>query len=137
MPSTFKKITNNTLFRYIFIGGLSYLIEVITIYVIINYSDLGSLTAVAISFWLGLIASFFLQKFLAFKNKESSAKHLIWQSITYSILVIINYLFTLGFVAIFENTVGVFIARTIALIITTGWNFIVYSKVIFKRNLEN
>lgn len=136
MQSAFKNLINNTLFRYIFIGGLSFLIEMATIYVVMNFTNLGSLVAVGISFWLGLIASFFLQKIFAFRNKESSPKHLIKQSVAYGILVVVNYMFTLGFVALFEGVMGVFIARTIALIITTGWNFIVYSKIIFKPQEE-
>jgi hypothetical protein len=50
----------------------------------------------------------------------------------YGILVGVNYLFTLGVVALFPEGVLVF-SRTLALIITTLWNFIFY-KIMFHED---
>lgn len=132
MPPVFKKITSHTLFRYIFIGGLSFAIEAGAIFTFIYLLKLNPVTSVALSFWIGLIVSFVLQKIFAFRDKKNTAKHIARQSIAYAILIVVNYIFTLLFVAIFETLLGVFVARTIALIITTAWNYIVYSKIIFK-----
>jgi putative flippase GtrA len=136
MRSIYKKLFSSTLFRYIFIGGLSFAIEMGVLYSLIHFFQLSSILAVAISFWVGLITSFVLQKLIAFQDKGSSTKKILRQSIYYAILVLFNYAFTIGFVALLEGALTLFIARTIALIITTGWNFIVYSKIIFKKELE-
>lgn len=134
MPPVFKKIAKHTLSRYIFIGGASFAIEACAIFLFIHAAHFSSVLSVALSFWVGLIISFILQKFFAFRDKKVTVKHVAKQSIAYAILITINYLFTLGFVVVFETITGVFIARTLALIITTIWNFIVYSKIIFKDN---
>lgn len=136
MPPLYKKITSNTLVRYIFIGGMSFLIEIAAIFLLVHAIHLPSVAAVAISFWVGLIVSFVLQKYLAFQDKRISPKHLLKQSISYGILIIINYLFTLLFVSYFEDMINLFLARTIALVITTGWNYVIYSKIIFKRSRQ-
>jgi putative flippase GtrA len=127
-----SSIRKNKLFRYIIIGGVSYIAEVATLWVLVYILHIDSVVAVAISFWVGLIISFFLQKFFAFRNTSKSIKHFAGQSIAYGVLVGVNYLFTIGFVYATQSFFGLILARTIALAITTGWNFIIYNKIIFK-----
>lgn len=95
-----------------------------------------SVLAVGISFWLGFLIAFVLQKLIAFKNTDRSKKTVARQTLLYSGLVGVNYLFTLAFVAIFGPILGTIVARTIALIITTGWNYVIYSKLIFRSKNE-
>jgi putative flippase GtrA len=127
-----KRVIANTLFRYVLIGGVSFVIEIAVLYSMVHIFNLSSLIAVAVSFWVGLVISFILQKIIAFQDKDKSSKKLLRQSMIYISLVIINYFFTIVFVAILESTLGLLLARTVALIITTSWNFIIYSKIIFK-----
>lgn len=117
--------------RYVVVGGTSYIIELACIYTLIALG-ISSVGAIAISFWIGLIVSFLLQKLVAFGDKRRSARAIASQSLAYGLLVLLNYVFTLGVVYIGTALVGVYIARTIALIITTGWNYLVYSKIIFR-----
>lgn len=131
MINVIKKLRSNKLARYIFVGGLSYLLEVGAIYSLILFG-VDKLISVAIAFWFGLTISFLLQKIFAFDNKEKTIKKLAWQSVTYGILVVVNYGFTLSFVAVLNSTIGLIVARTIALLITTIWNYFIYKKIIFK-----
>lgn len=123
---------HHTLVRYIVIGGTAYAIELLCIYTLraILHDDV---LAVGISFWIGLIVSFVLQKVIAFKNHNKTPRMLARQVATFSLLVLVNYVFTLAVVALTANIVSLFVARTVALIITTGWNFIIYKKIIFKH----
>lgn len=126
-----KKILSHTGVRYLITGGASYGIELSVLLLLSGILHLGPVLSVGISFWVGLVISFILQKFLAFNNKTVKPKHLIRQSLQYGALVLVNYLFTLWFVSTFEPIVGLVIARTVALIITTIWNYFIYKYVLF------
>lgn len=119
--------------RYIFVGGTTYLIEVGILLIASTLLHLPSTVSVTIAFWIGLVVSFILQKVIAFKDTSSTVKRLAWQSTAYALLIIINYLFTIFTVWALEPFTGLVISRTIALVITTLWNYIVYSKIIFKQ----
>lgn len=127
-----KQISSNTLFRYILTGGVSFFIEIACLLLLIR-AGTSPLLAVGISFWIGLVTAFVLQKIITFQNKERRSRHIAWQTSTYILLVLINYLFTLFFVFVMEPLVGVFIARTVALGITVVWNYILYRHVIFNE----
>lgn len=123
---------NNKLFRYITAGGLSYALELASILALVHIFKTSSLAAVAIAFWIGLLVSFVLQKIFTFSNKTPSSRT-AKQLTMYLILVSLNYAFTLGLVAALDSILDVSISRTIALIVTTAWNFIIYSKIIFRK----
>lgn len=115
------------------VGGTSYLIELLCIY-IIRFFTHNDLLAIGISFWVGLVVSFLMQKLIAFKNNVSKGRQIAKQSITYGLLVCINYTFTLWFSWLFSPIVGVLVARTAALAATTTWNYFVYKHIIFKQS---
>lgn len=126
-----RLLKSPTLRKYVAVGGATFLTELVIIFICTHVLNLPSFVAVTISFWTGLVLSFVLQKILTFGNKNKSPKHLLWQSVSYGSLVIVNYLFTIGFVALFDSLIGVYLARTAALIITTIWNYVIYQKAIF------
>lgn len=125
-------LERSSLLRYIIIGGVSYIIELAFMYAIFSLSS-SYLLAVGISFWVGLIVSFLLQKIIAFRNKNKSAKKLALQAVFYGALVLVNYTFTLLFVGGLAIHIGLFVARTVALVITTGWNYFAYKHLIFRQ----
>ena len=135
ITSKFNTLFQHKLFRYTFIGGVSYVIELASIYFLHNILLFNPIISVGISFWAGLVISFILQKLVAFKNKGAHRHLLFRQVIMYVLLVGINYTFTLFFVGISAATIGLIVARTIALLITTGWNYIIYSRIIFKEKV--
>jgi len=123
----------NTLVRYLVVGGVAYLIEMGFLYFLKYGAHASSLESVAISFWIGLVAAFVMQKFITFQNYESKTKEVAKQLLGYGILVAWNYGFTLLAVHIFEKSFSVFVIRTAAILIITSWNFIIY-KALFKQN---
>ena len=126
-----RQVKTSTLLRYIIVGGTSYAIELSVLLLLVHVLHFNTTLAVSIGFWLGLVVSFLLQKFLAFKNTDTRAKRLTIQTVYYALLVLFNYGFTLLFVHLLEPFIDLSIARTLALIITTAWNYIIYKKVIF------
>lgn len=133
MKDLAKQIANHSAVRYIFIGGVAFVVEMAALYFFATILSLGPTLGVAISFWIGLVISFTLQKIFSFKNKAKNKKHLTKQMVAYGALVAFNYAFTLLFVSLLEPILTLLIARTIALAITTIWNFYIYSKHIFKN----
>jgi putative flippase GtrA len=125
--SLFRRIGH----RYIIIGISVYLFEML---IIISAQALGAsaVLAVGLSFWLGLIVSFSLQKIVTFNDREMHHRILIPQLIAFSVLVLFNFGFTLLVTKMLTPPVPAFMARTIALGITTIWNFYLYKRHIFR-----
>lgn len=123
--------------RYLFVGGLAYVIEMSSLYVLHKFSNLSAIGAVAVSFWVGFLTAFLLQKILTFKNHDKRAKAIFTQIILYSLLVGFNYIFSLLMVAILANNINVFIVRTLTIIIVTCWNFYIYRTFIFSSSPTN
>lgn len=126
-----KVRANPALLRYLIIGVSVYLFELVVI-VVAQLLGAKAVVAVGISFWLGLIASFTLQKFVTFGDKRVHHKVLIPQLLAFSLLVLWNFLFTIGVTAALAGIVAPTITRTIALAITTIWNFYLYKTRIFR-----
>ena len=122
--------TMHSVFLYGVVGVASYVVELSLILFLSYAVHVDQTLSVAVAFWVGLLVSFLLQKMITFRsdNYTHTTKR---QFFFYGALVLFNYLFTVGFVYVFSN-LDVTITRTIALIITTIWNYLLYRKVIFK-----
>jgi putative flippase GtrA len=130
MPEILARLRTSRLFRYLFIGGVSYIIELSTLLFLARIFSPS--IAVACSFWVGLVVSFVLQKSVAFGNKTTTKKAFGKQATLYGLLVLFNYIFTIIFVSTFTGHLGLAIARTLALLLTVSWNYLAY-KEIFKQ----
>jgi putative flippase GtrA len=119
--------------RYLIIGVSIYLLELLVI-VIAEALGESAVVAVGLSFWIGLLVSFLLQKLVTFGDKRMHHKILLPQILAFSLLVLFNFGFTLLVTKLLTPTVPAVITRTIALGITTLWNFYLYKKRIFKSD---
>lgn len=133
MTEKFKKFLDSPKGRYLLVGGSVYGLELIII-VAAQAAGASAVVAVAISFWIGLVVSFILQKFVTFQDKHTHHKILIPQIIAVSLLVLWNFGFTILVTKLFTFAPPV-VTRTIALLITTIWNFYLYKTRIFNREL--
>ena len=120
--------------RYLVIGGSVYLLELVIIIVAQSAFHTSALVAVALSFWLGLITSFILTKFVTFGDKRTQSHILIPQLIAVTLLVLFNFGFTLLVTSLLKNILPAVASRTLALGITTIWNFYLYKTRIFKTD---
>lgn len=128
-----RDLLNRPFGRYLVIGVSVYLFELI---VIVVAQGLGAspILAVALSFWLGLSVSFFLQKLVTFSDKRMHHRILIPQLIAVCMLVLFNFGFTVLVTKLLSDIVPAVITRTLALGITTIWNFYLYRTRIFKTD---
>lgn len=121
--------------RYLFIGGTVYAFELAVI-VIAQAFGASAVWAVAISFCLGTTVSFFLQKLVTFNDKRMHRRILIPQLIVTSLLILWNLGFSIVLTKLLQHHFPAVVTRTIALLITTIWNFYIYKTRIFKNNTE-
>jgi putative flippase GtrA len=121
--------------RYLAIGVTVYLVELL---IIVAAQQLGAsaVVAVGLSFWLGLGLSFGLQKFVTFGDKRIHHKVLLPQLAAYGGLVLFNFGFTILVTRLLQAWLPAVITRTVALGITTIWNFYLYKTRIFKQSDE-
>lgn len=118
--------------RYLFIGGTVYLFELAVIVLAQAYGATAT-WAVAISFCLGTAVSFFLQKLITFGDKRMHHRILIPQMIATALLIVWNLSFSVLLTKLFEHHLPAVVTRTLALGITTIWNFYIYKTRIFKN----
>lgn len=130
-----RTLAQHQIVRYIFVGGFSFVIEIATLYSLNQLLHVSPTVSVAISFWVGFIVAYTLQKLVTFQNKEKSRRALTKQLIGYSLLVLWNYGFTLVVVELFHASISVIILRTIVIAITTTWNYFLYKKL-FKVTVQ-
>ncbi len=130
------QILKKTWVRYFIAGGTSYAIEMVVLFCLHHFLGLSAVNSVAISFWVGFFMAFTLQKIITFQNYHKHPKILAKQLLSYSVLVGFNYFFTLGLVWIFTPRISVYIIRTIAILIITIWNFIIYRKIFRDKGLH-
>jgi putative flippase GtrA len=121
--------------RYIIIGVSVYLFELIVI-VVSQLLGASAVVAVGLSFWLGLLVSFGLQKVVTFGDRRLHHKILIPQIVAFSLLVLFNFGFTLLVTKLLQAWLPAVITRTLALGTTTIWNFYLYKTRIFKKSDE-
>ena len=130
-----RKLAQHQIVRYLFVGGFSFIIEITLLYILNHTLHIPAAISVTISFWVGFIVAYVLQKLVAFQNKEKSRRAITKQIIGYSLLVLWNYGFTILVVELFHSSVSVVVLRTIVIIITTLWNYVLYKKL-FKVTTE-
>jgi len=121
--------------RYIVVGGSIYALELIVI-VIAQRLGASAIVAVGLSFWIGLVVSFVLQKLVTFDDKRVHHRVLLTQVVAFSLLVIFNFGFTLLVTKLLQRSLPAVVTRTLALGITTIWNFYLYKTHIFKTNAD-
>lgn len=130
------KRIHSVLVRYIIAGFAAYLIEMGALFVLRSVFGLDPVAAVAISFWVGFVAAFVLQKFLAFRQHDARPRVIVRQVVIYSALVAWNYVFTLLVAHFFANVASIFVLRSVVILVVTSWNFAVY-RFVFKGQGES
>ncbi len=130
-----KEMLKRLGYRYLLIGGSVYVFELA---VIVGAQKLGAsaVWAVAISFCLGTTVSFFLQKLVTFGDRRMHHRILIPQLIATALLIVWNLGFSVLVTKLLQRHIPAVATRTLALGITTVWNFYLYKTRIFKNTSE-
>jgi putative flippase GtrA len=127
-----RLLKESSLFRYVFVGGLTYLIDIGVLIGLYAGLHTSRALAASASFWTGLLFSFLLQKLVAFQDYQKEVKAISRQALSYGVLIAINYVLTVLIVDLFPGRDIVY-SRTLAVAITTLWNYVLYKKLIFRE----
>lgn len=117
--------------RYLLVGGAVYLFELAVI-VVAQTQGLTPVQAVALAFVLGTLISFILQKLVTFGDKRMHHRVVGMQLLAVILLVGVNFSFSLLATAVLQGVLPAIVIRTLALAVTTIWNFYLYKTRIFK-----
>ena len=132
MNSTLEELRQRQGVRYVVVGGTTYAFELVVI-VLAQRMGASAVVSVGASFWLGLLVSFSLQKLVTFGDKRTHHRILLPQIAAFSALVMFNFGFTLLVTKLLEHTFPVVVTRTLALGVTTLWNYYLYRTRIFRQ----
>jgi len=132
MIERFRVLLKRPFIRYLIIGGSVYVFELVVIVVVQRLGG-NALLAVGTSFWLGLVVSFILQKLVTFGDRRLHHAVLLPQLGAVCALVLFNFGFTLFITKLFSAWLPAAATRTIALGLTTCWNFYLYKRKIFRQ----
>ena len=121
-------------YRYLLVGGSVYVFELAVI-LIAQWMGASVVWSVALSYTLGTLVSFILQKLVTFGDKRMHHKIVLTQLLATVLLVAFNFGFTLVVAELLKNVWPAVFSRTLALTITTLWNFYLYKTRIFKQPL--
>jgi putative flippase GtrA len=124
------------LIRYVIVGGTAYLIEMATLLGLKDGAKFSSIKSVAISYWVGLVVAFLLQKIVTFKNHDRRVHILAKQIVIYALLVVFNYLVTLIAVKLLTPRISVFVVRTLVIALGTIWNYFIYGLIFSHKTVE-
>lgn len=136
MKPKLQELLKKPSFRYLLVGGSVYVLELVVIVVAQHWFGASAVVAVGASFWIGLVVSFILQKLVTFGDKRVRSKVLLGQIIAVTLLVIFNFSFTILVTRLLQHRLPAVITRTLALGITTLWNFYLYRTRIFKTGAD-
>lgn len=128
-----KLLKESSFSRYVFVGGLTYVIDMAVLIGLYAGLHTSRALAASASFWTGLLFSFLLQKLVAFQDYQREVKAISHQALSYGVLVAFNYVLTVFVVSLFPGRDIVY-SRTLAVAITTVWNYFIYNRLVFKKS---
>ena len=132
--SLFITKSNNTFihfFRYIFVGGVSFLADGGSLFLIttigINY-----LISVIFAFVIGLAVNYGLSKLLVFENSSVNGKI---EFLVYGIIGVIGLGFTEIIMYVLTEIAGLYfmVSKVIATIIVLVWNFVARKIILYRK----
>lgn len=134
LKSLFITKTNNTFiqfFRYIFVGGVAFLADGGSLFLIttigVNY-----LISVIFAFVIGLAVNYGLSKLLVFENSSVNGKI---EFLVYGIIGVIGLGFTEIIMYVLTDIAGLYfmVSKVIATIIVLVWNFVARKITLYRK----
>lgn len=136
MKHYIKKVHGWRPFRYLVAGGVAFVSDY-SVFLALHYlAGLSSPRSGVISFFIGLIVSFTLQRFWVFSGDSNQL--IKREVIGYGVLAFINFFVTAYGLILLDNLkVPAFIAKLLIVGIIMVWNYLLYKNVIFKVKPKN
>ncbi len=122
------------LFRYLIVGGMAFMAEYTSFVVMYFVAGVALTLANGLSFFIGLLTSFLLNRWWTFGDKTYK-KRMHHQFIIYAALSLCNLFATILLVAYFKEIhINPGIGKLLAMAITSTWNFTIFKLAIFNHS---
>ena len=117
--------------KYIFVGGIAFLFDFGTLYILTEYGGVHYLVSAMVAFIVGLNVNYFLAKFLVFK--DSKIQHIRKEYIYVVCISLSALLLNQVLLFIFTDKLGIYYlnSKIITTIILLFYNFIIRKVFIF------
>lgn len=126
-----RRMYRNRLLRYLVAGATSAGVNLVGYTLLISFSDMWYVIAALLSFLLGAVVSFTLQKFWTFN--EPTIGRIPGQLVQYLLIVTFNVAVNIAFLATLVEVFG--FNKLIAAFVSTGaislWSFFMYRRLVF------
>lgn len=120
----------NHLFRYLFVGGSTFSIDLFLLVFLHSTCHVSLLISASFSYWISILYNFTMNRYWTFERSENN--RLIRHLFLYSLLLIANYTFTICFIEVASHfKVHYAIAKVMAVIIQTSWTYFAYREIVF------
>lgn len=125
--------------KFALVGGANTALDFLILFLLVA-SGLNAITSNYISTGIAFIFSFFVNKSFTFQNKSKKVlkQFAMFIAVTIFGLWVIQPIIIAGFIAAtqslaWESAAVLFIAKIIATLASLVWNYLWYSKVVFKK----
>lgn len=135
LDKIFVRSTDNTLiqfFRYLFVGGLAFVVDFGLLYVLTEFCGLHYLLSATISFTAGLMINYLISMVWIF---QSSGYNKLVEFLTFAAIGIVGLLLTNLLMWVFTDHVGVhyMISKMLTTAIVLSWNFFARKYILFSK----
>lgn len=135
MDALFRRKTTNTFiqfFRYIFVGGISFVVDAAVLWLCERF--MHYLIAAAIAFIAGLAVNYVLSVCFVF-SESASVNSRTKEFIIYVIIGVIGLLLTEALMYLCTDVIGLYfmLSKIIASAIVLAWNFIARKKILYSN----
>lgn len=130
-----KNKTNNTLiqlFRYTFVGGIAFIFDFGSLYILTEYYNIYYLISAAIAFLLGLTINYFLSIVWVFQKRSIESKYM--EFIVFALIGIFGLVLNGLIIWFFTEIVNIhyMYSKLISTVIVYLWNFFIRKFVLFR-----
>lgn len=116
---------------YVFLAGLAALVDVTTLYLLTNFGHLFYWYSAAISYLVGMLVNFTLNKYLNFKNQS---KKILRQGGLFFIVALVGLLLNQLIIYILTEGFGCWymLSKFVSLVLVMFWSFWGHKNLTFK-----
>lgn len=124
-----KKYDFYTLFKYIFTGGMAFVLDFGLLYLFVSIFRLPAGPSAAAAVIIATLFSYLTQKYFTFKQRKQVAS----SALKYLILLVGNTLVTALVVQIFQSFLGLYlVGKIIVTAMITLWNYPLMKRWVYK-----
>ncbi|OPX29064.1 MAG: polysaccharide synthesis protein GtrA [Candidatus Cloacimonas sp. 4484_143] len=132
----FVKKTNNTLiqlFRYTFVGGIAFVVDFVSLYLLTEFAGFHYLYSAAIAFILGLIINYILSILWVFNGRTVNKK--IIEIIIFAVIGIIGLGLNELMIWFFTEQLTIYYlySKLISTVIVYFWNFLARKYILYNK----